>query len=62
MHITKADRVQARQMDGYTWHLIIDGRDRRAPEGTFEAAGPLSPECAAELRALVRRWIEDGRF
>lgn len=61
LRIDNEMRALARERDHFLWSLTLDGRQRQPPSGVLEIAGPLPPECCAELKALVDRWTREGK-
>lgn len=57
---TASSRQQASSTNFYYWRLMIDGGTRSPRESKLEIDGPLPPRCASELKALIRRWEEEG--
>lgn len=50
----------ARERNHYVLRLVVDGAPRTPPTSCLVLETPLSPECHAELMALVDRWLTEG--
>jgi hypothetical protein len=58
-----ADQVQKAQSEGLVMIQVeMDGRYCNPPRGDFSATGTIPVECRNELLAMVRRWIDEGKF
>lgn len=54
-------RRLARERNHHVLRLVVDGAERTPPTSRLVLETPLSPECHAELMALVDRWLAEGR-
>lgn len=59
--MNQEQRRLAREKNFYLWRCVIDGSERRPQSGRFEIWGPMHPDCAAELKALIDRWLAEGK-